>query len=47
MVIYYFRSMPTASTYDRVHVNGSACGHLKQKLITHSFMVRNAWVICH
>ena len=24
--------------YDRVHVNGSACGHLNQKLITHSFM---------
>ena len=30
-------------TYDRVHVNGSACGHLKHKLITHSFLVRNAW----
>ena len=25
-------------TYDRVHVNGSACGHLKQKLITHQFL---------
>ena len=31
--------------YDRVHVNGSACGHLKPKLITHSFMVRNAWAL--